>query len=412
MALTKYFYTRLPSVDYTLNQLLMSEDKFQSIPDDWFIILTDIVNSTEYFKAEHYQEINLVAVSSVSVVLNAARKKKITVPFVYGGDGATVFVPPSVLADCKGKLATLRSNTKKRFGMDLRVSIVPVSKVYEAGFSIRVAKFHISSHYQQAIFLGEGVRYAESLMKNNPEYLLGGRIKHKKIDLSGLECKWNALFPPRKGDEVVSLIVVPKGHRPPEDVFNEVLNELDHIYGSFAKRHPIHPKTFSPTTHIKTIMHSSHLKHGKHDHFYVLRSFIYGLYKTLKLQLRVFIHKVIQKEVPDMSTSSDTLKIDDTMKTVFAGSPEERVKLINWLNKKEKEGDLIYGLHISVASVMTCYIKEYQDMHIRFLDGFGGGYTLASIKLKEKMRKLKDPKAGKEQLKAPDEVKPSELQKG
>jgi len=38
---------------------------------------------------------------------------------------------------------------------------------------------------------------------------------------------------------------------------------------------------------------------------------------------------------------------------------------------------------------MTCYINESQHMHIRFLDGFGGGYTLASIPLKKKLKELK-----------------------
>jgi len=389
MATTKNFYAKLPLIKYTLNELLESSDDFESVPEDWSIILTDIVNSTEYFKAEQYQEINFVAVSSVSVVLNTAKKRNITIPFVYGGDGATLFCPPEIISECKGKLSALRDNVKKRFHMDLRVSLVPMSVVLKAGFSIRVAKLYISSNYHQAIFLGEGIRYAEALMKQDPEFLLGEHVKHKPIDLSGLECKWNAIFPPRKGDEIVSLIVFPRGKTEPEDVFHEVLGEIDLIYGPFAKRHPIHPKTFSPTTHLKTIIHASHLKHGKTHIWYVASNLILGLWKAAKLELRGAWHRLINKEIPDMSTSSDTLKIDNTLKTVFAGSPAVRSRLIKWLDEQEKKGELVYGMNISPSSVMTCYIKESEHMHIRFLDGFGGGYTLASIPLKEKLKNFK-----------------------
>jgi hypothetical protein len=92
--------------------------------------------------------------------------------------------------------------------------------------------------------------------------------------------------------------------------------------------------------------------------------------------------------MPEMSTSSDTLKIDNTMKTIFAGAPEQRPKLIKWLAEQEKKGELFYGINVANSSMMTCYIKNSQDNHVRFLDGFGGGYTLASIELKKKLKRL------------------------
>lgn len=380
---------------YSLNQLLEDKEAFESVPLDWYLIMTDIVNSTGYFKAEQYQEINLVAVSSVSVVLNVARRHKTLVPFIYGGDGATIIVPGAILADAKSRLATLRSNAKKRFGMDLRISIIPVSVVEEAGFPIKLAKHFISSHYNQAVFLGEGIRYAESLMKQAPEYLLPEKTKHRPIDLSGLECEWNALFPPRAGDEVVSLIVMPLGEREPEEVFRDVLDKLDSVYGPFEERHPIHPRTLSPTTNLKTILHASHLKYGHVRPLYLARTFLHGIFKYFLLSMKASLHKVTQSLPTDMSTSSDTLKVDNTLKTVFAGTPESRKEFTKWLNAKEKEGDFVYGLVTSEASVMTCYIKESENMHIRFLDGFGGGYTLASIDLKKKLKRINAQKNAK-----------------
>jgi hypothetical protein len=51
-----------------------------------------------------------------------------------------------------------------------------------------------------------------------------------------------------------------------------------------------------------------------------------------------------------------------------------------------KSGEIIYGLHISNASIMSCYVREKDDLHIHFVDGSEGGYTNAAIMLKSKIR--------------------------
>lgn len=386
MESNKKFYSNLPVLHLSLNQLLESPNDFSSIPENWYLVMTDIVNSTEHFQAEHYQEINLIAVSSISVVLNIARKNRVTVPFIYGGDGATLIVPPEIVENCKSRLATLRSNTKKRFNMDLRVSIIPMSAVLEAGFSVRVAKLYISDNYRQAIFLGDGIRYATSLMKHSSDYDLPSNVKQKPIDLSGLECKWNALFPPRQEDEVLCLIVAPMGAKEPEEIFQKVLDKIEDIYGSFEERHPIHPKTLSPTTHWKTIIHASHLRYGRIKLRYILKHLVGGIFKDMHLSIKVLWHHISKEGALDMSTCSDTLKIDNTLQTIFVGLPQKRSVLEAFLKEEEEKGELVYGIHISSASVMTCYIKESQKTHMRFLDGFGGGYTLAAVEMKKKLK--------------------------
>ena len=382
------FYTYLPVLHLTLNQLLEDTKNFKPIPNDWVLVLTDIVDSTNYFKSGHYQEVNLVAVSSLSVVFNVARHADINIPFIYGGDGATLLVPPTIVDECKGRLATLRANTLKRFGMDLRVSFIPMSDVIKAGLPISVAKLNISPSYNQAIFLGDGVSYAESLMKHAPEYLLPINTEQKPINLKGLECKWKALFPPRPGDEVISLIVVPLGKIEPEEVFKNVLNKLDKFYGSFSDRHPLHPKHFSTMTHLKTMLHSSRLIHGGVSFKYMVHKIILATVKSIHLTLKIIWHKIFTGDTPDMSTSSDTLKIDNNLKTIFAGSPEYLPGLIEWLDEQEADGEFVYGISIAKASVLTCYIKDSGTAHVRFLDGFGGGYTLAAIEMKKKLAKL------------------------
>ena len=385
---SKLFFSNLPATHTPLSDLLGRTNEFVQVPDDWYLIMTDIERSSSHFAADHYQEINLVAVSSISIVLNISKAYGVFLPFVYGGDGATLIVPPVMVEECKHRLATLQSNAQKRFHMTLRVSVIPVRDVHSAGFFVRVAKILVSSRYHQAVFLGDGLRYAEALMKQETKYALPVDTEQWPIDLTGLECKWNALYPPRGLEEIICLIVVPSNTGDAPSVFSDVLYQLDDLYGSFIDRHPIRPDTLSPTTHWKTIWHASHLRHGRARFTYIISHLIMGLgteLQTLAHKFRRLVHK--KSDMRDLTTSSDTLKIDNTLKTIFAGSATSRTKLVQWLKTEEVNGRLTYGMSVTDSAVMTCYIQESQNTHIRFIDGFGGGYTRAAIALKQKLKK-------------------------
>jgi len=85
---------------------------------------------------------------------------------------------------------------------------------------------------------------------------------------------------------------------------------------------------------------------------------------------------------------SDTLVIDGRINTVISGSKDQRMALIAALDKMEQEGDLFYGVHISNASIMSCYVRDLKDGHVHFVDGSEGGYTKAAGMLKAKIRSL------------------------
>ena len=72
--------------------------------------------------------------------------------------------------------------------------------------------------------------------------------------------------------------------------------------------------------------------------------------------------------------------------TLICGDEHKRLKLVATLDQLEKEGEIKYGLFISIDSVMSCYVRDLKDDHIHFVDGAGGGYTQASKMLKGKMK--------------------------
>ena len=83
------FYSRLPVNEISLSDLLTEEHLFFKIPANWHVVITDVKNSTAAIQEGLHETINLVATGSIVAVLNIAYKSNLTVPFFFGGDGAT-----------------------------------------------------------------------------------------------------------------------------------------------------------------------------------------------------------------------------------------------------------------------------------------------------------------------------------
>ena len=82
---------------------------------------------------------------------------------------------------------------------------------------------------------------------------------------------------------------------------------------------------------------------------------------------------------------SDTLVIDGKINTVITGTAKQREKLEAALSEIEHSGEIIYGLHVSKESVMSCYVRDMNEGHVHFVDGAEGGYTKAATIMKKKI---------------------------
>ena len=91
------FYTRLPVNEIPLRDLLTEEHLFYRVPETWHVIITDIKKSTLAVEQGKAETVNLLATGSIVAVLNIAYKAHLTVPFFFGGDGATFIIPESIL---------------------------------------------------------------------------------------------------------------------------------------------------------------------------------------------------------------------------------------------------------------------------------------------------------------------------
>lgn len=386
---TKDFYRDLPVIKEDLEEALTDSAIFKSVPNDWAVVVTDIENSTEEFNRGKYQEMNIVSASSVIVGLNIADDNDIDIPFIYGGDGASMIVPKKILHETLEHLQTLRDNAKKNFGLTLRVGAVGIDTLKEYNHGIKVAKIKVTQDYTQAVFLGIGLYEAEKLIKGDKRFQTRREGHDEALDLSGLQCRWNEIEPPAHKKDVLVLIVAPRKKQNQGIVYRKILNDIEEIYGSFRRRHPISGREIGHSSDFKTLSKASKLKYGRLNMLYTLfqmaRSFLSKMYIKSNLRLPIQIH---EDYIPgDIATATDTLKIDGTLKTIIAGTRSEREALLQRLRRRERAGDIVFGHFGTSSTTITCYVHKREKEYINFIDGTDGGYVRAAQELKAKLRK-------------------------
>src|SRR5687767_12090876 len=104
MNTSENFYTSIPPIHH-INEIT-DLAHYRDVPEDWIIAVTDVVNSTRAIERGRYKDVNAVAVASIAAMLNLNRDMEI--PFVFGGDGATLLIPPTLEAAAKNALLATR----------------------------------------------------------------------------------------------------------------------------------------------------------------------------------------------------------------------------------------------------------------------------------------------------------------
>ncbi|WP_034887438.1 DUF3095 family protein [Gillisia sp. Hel_I_29] len=377
-----HFYSSLDLHSGSISDLVANKALFSKIPEDWYALAADIKNSTEAVRTGKHDQINLVATGTVIAILNLAYSKNITIPFFFGGDGATMLIPNELLQSAMAALNQHRINTKENFGLELKIGALPIKDIYSKGISLELLKVKISEILTIPVVLGEGLQYAENKIK--ARYSSSDNVDNKipdLLDLEGMECKWDKISPPNSNQEVVSLIVTASKNTDPSEVFSKVLHSIDTIYGSLDRRKPISVKRLNLKASLRKLNEEMRTKLGKYDLFYLIKNWyttvIGKYYWSNTLAGKTYLQKLVEL--------TDTLTIDGRINTVITGTPQQRKSLASYLDNLEEKGKIKYGLHVSEQSVMSCYVRDFKiDDHIHFVDGAGGGYTKAANQLKNK----------------------------
>lgn len=375
------FYIDLPTQPLAVRELLVDASRFARVPADWEVVITDVRGSTRAVGEGRLNTINLVATGCIIAALNLAHRDDNNLPFFFGGDGATLLVPPSLADRVSFALALHRDNTRAQLDLELRVGRVKMADIYRQGLSIDLAKVDESgSGLVLPIALGEGLQYAERVVKGDD----GDEIVvpcGTELDLAGMECRWNSIRPPSDRQEIVCLIVSARDSSRQGEILAEVLGELDDTYDRAVIRCPISQRRMKLRSRFDKIADELRLKVGRLEIARLLKTWLV----TMLSRPWFAFHPAGRHYLDRLVQLSNTLTIDGRIATVMAGTSAQRAALDERLRAREARGEIVYGVDVSAASVMSCYVRDRRDQHIHFVDGQGGGYTRASIHLKRKL---------------------------
>lgn len=376
------FYTDLPANQIPLSELLIRDQLFKEVPANWHIIITDIRNSTIAVANGLHETVNLIATGSIVTVLNIVYKEKLTIPFFFGGDGATFIVPPSIVDHAMAALLLFKASTLENSNIELRAGTITVEEIYAQGYELKISKFKSSKILSIPIVLGTGLSYAEKVIKGD-NYLFSNKEDQvvEEPDLTGMQCRWDKIEPPLNHNEVVTLLVIAGEGFRQSQAFKKVISLLDKIYGTPENRQPISVSKLKLKTSFTRIEMEMRAKLERVQIFKKIYTWL-----TYLIGYLYFSTQTGKDYLARLVNMSDTLVIDGRINTVISGTEEQRLMLEKSLNELEKNGEIQFGLYVSRESVMSCYVRDLQDDHIHFVDGSDGGYTQAAGILKLKLR--------------------------
>ena len=376
-----HFYAELALNDLPLSELMADAQRFSAVPPDWHVVLTDVKKSTQALSNGMHHLVNLVATGSIIAALNIARRADTRVPFFFGGDGATLIVPDALVAPILAALNKHRENTLRNFGLELRVGSVPVAAIYATGNVLSIAKAKMSEAFTIPVVLGLGLQHAEKVVKGEGYMPDVPVVDEAALNLEGMECRWDNIKPPQDAQEVLCLLVTMADPTQQGAVCSKVLGTLDSIFGMPAARSPVAIQRLRLKPTLERMTREMRARLGKFDLAYLLQIWL----RTLAGFFYLRYVKAGQKYLRGVSQLSDTLVIDGRINTVIASTARQRSELVKVLDQMEAAGEIHYGLHVCAESVMSCYVRDRSDDHIHFIDGIGGGYTLAATVLKRKL---------------------------
>ena len=359
-----------------------------AVPADWHVVLSDVEGSTEAIHAGRYKQVNMLgaAVIACSRTLSAPHG----VPFVFGGDGATLAVPAQAVPRLRSGLASIRKMGIDAYGLKIRIATVPVSSLTNQGLDLRLCKYSLSPANQLAAWYGDGWLRAEDMLKSGdlpegsviPEDDVGNP---EDMDLTGLQCRWDFLES-KRGFKSCFIIVIrttdPSARLMVMDKIAALL-KADHAGDS--------PSTGGNSgvgiDDLKLAFKSELLKAESGARS---RNRLTILAANFGARLLFLAGKWLPG-IPgtnyrkELIENTDFVKFDGSLKFVVDCSKQWLRTLIDACEGLEREGLIWYGQHSSKRAILTCLVPSLEK-HIHFIDGSDGGYAAAAKILKTKIR--------------------------
>ncbi|NTA48639.1 DUF3095 domain-containing protein [Agrobacterium tumefaciens] len=360
---------------------------YRALPPGWGLAIADIVDSTAAIGTGRYKAVNMAGAAVISSVSNSLGRHDL--PFVFGGDGAAVAVPPHGLPVARTALSNVQRWVKDDLDLAMRVALIPVEDIRSNGFDIRVARFQASEDVSYAMFSGGGNSWAEARMKEG-QYALPAAEAGERPDLTGLSCRWNPI--PATRGKVVSIIAVPGPSRDMPAFRQLVIDLVDLAEQDARHGHPVPedgPKLGFVGEGLGLEARAGAAYHdvwGKmRRSFRILgESLLVNLLSVTGLSFGPFNAVRYRRSV---ASNTDFRKFDDGLKMTVDIDASRLEKIRTRLEQGHLSGSCYYGLHEQDAALMTCIVPSPLSRdHMHFVDGADGGYAAAASRLKQQIQ--------------------------
>lgn len=356
--------------------------RYQPAPDDWLLIVTDIVDSTVAIAQGKHKTVNFVASMAIAATKNLCAPTLI--PFLFGGDGSVVMVPPERETEARLALARVRGFAAREFDMVLRVGISQVGHLRRFGSDVRVGRFEPSPGNSFGVFLGGGVGLLESAARGRGDAELTALVSipeslddGQPVDLSGLSCRWNPLH--SKRGKMVTLIV--NGAADPGRVYAEIMR----IAGQDGDPNPVRADNLTGSWPPKGFMLEARAQRRGGS---LALSVAKVLAETLLARVVMALKRPIgefdpERYMREIESNTDFCKHDDTLCFVIDCPNECIAPIKSYLDGCSARRELRFGMDVSETALMTCLVSSTTgSLHVHFVDGGDGGYTNAAKTMK------------------------------
>lgn len=359
------------------------EPRFYSpAPDDWLLALTDVASSTRAVEAGRYQLVNLAGVAGIAAVRNVCGGQ--TIPFLFGGDGAVLLVPPEFEAAARNALATTIAFVRETYDLTLRAGMMTVGEIRRRGREVLVARYEPTPGNSFGLFAGGGVQLLEIALKGRDDGAKGVAIEaavQGEPDLTGLSCRWSPLQ--SKRGKMLAIILA--GSADLREAHDRILMIADPEGRGVSPVRLDNLKTKWPP---RTLMLEARASAGRLPVF--LRAAVLAAHTLFAWLIFRTGRKAGRfdpaRYMDEMTRNTDFSKYDDMLAMVI-DCPEDRIAMIRaHLDERMNRRELDYGMHIADTALMTCLVESASDYrHVHFIDGGDGGYTMAAREMKARI---------------------------
>ena len=352
---------------------------YAPLPDDWMIGIADVVDSTGAIASGQYKSVNFAGAAVISAATNAVGGR---LPlFAFGGDGAHFVVRPDQADVAALSLQKVAHWVKQQLDLDLRVGMVSIRQVREAGFDVTAAYWQASQHVQYTLFSGGGLEWTEQCLKDGT-IALELDADPGEPDLTGLSCQWGPVQSAQ--GQIISLIVKPAQSATPQR-FETVTRDIINVLEAANAVNPVPqsgPSVDWPRASLwlqSRVGTQNMIRAVAYAKTLAMTAFYWGLFK-LAIPVRGFLPDRYRAEI---AANSDFQKFNDGLMMTMDCSPEGIGRLEDVLGAAEADGIIRYGLHVQDEALITCVVPSAFDQdHMHFIDGSGGGYAAAAKQMR------------------------------